>query len=456
MGDLLRKITINKFKGFGEIQSISFAVPNGQPGSGLTITVGENNTGKSSVQDAIKKLEPRARFFKKERFKGNSPEIDLTDKNGDVKKITKGKKATVCISGNNLIDISNFEFISSRRHWQHSFSSGNISTYSSYLSQMAIVRNKDSVDAYLGSLLETIVDDSNMKNEFDSMMKFLTPNFLDWHIDTDDAGNDYVEYKVTDGMSHDTSLVGDGIISLFRICAHLVSTNDDLILSVDEPELSLSPTVQKRLSKIFSKKSSNKQILINTHSPHFLNWNDISCGAMIYRTIKKKGRCEIKHLDTNKQSIQKILSGIDDWQKPHVLDYVAKEVFFADRVLFLEGQEDVGLIQKYIIDNGVDINFEIFGYGAGGSSNIPYFLELSKDLGIKAAALFDQGAPGLSDAKKFTEFKVKELGFPDIRTKNDKQGNVTKVGLFDYDGTINSQNKKVLSDILEEFTNFFN
>ena len=106
--------------------------------------------------------------------------------------------------------------------------------------------------------------------------------------------------------------VGDGLISLFRICAHLVSTTDDLVLYIDEPELSLSPINQKSLANLLSKKSTNKQIIINTHSPHMIRWQDIQSGAQVYRTIKTAaGNCEIRKLNTNQAAVTRILAAMD-------------------------------------------------------------------------------------------------------------------------------------------------
>lgn len=50
----IKQLTITNFKSFnGQINPIEFHVPNGSPGSGLNIFVGENNTGKSTAFEAI-------------------------------------------------------------------------------------------------------------------------------------------------------------------------------------------------------------------------------------------------------------------------------------------------------------------------------------------------------------------------------------------------------------------
>lgn len=50
----IKRIKITNFKGFaGESDWLEFSTPNGQPGSGLNILVGENNTGKSTAFEAV-------------------------------------------------------------------------------------------------------------------------------------------------------------------------------------------------------------------------------------------------------------------------------------------------------------------------------------------------------------------------------------------------------------------
>lgn len=44
------KIQIRGFRGFGTVQTLNIAIPNRTKGSGLTIIVGPNNSGKSTMK----------------------------------------------------------------------------------------------------------------------------------------------------------------------------------------------------------------------------------------------------------------------------------------------------------------------------------------------------------------------------------------------------------------------
>jgi AAA15 family ATPase/GTPase len=50
---LATHIDISGFRGFATSQRLELAIPNGKVGSGLTIVVGQNNAGKSTITEAF-------------------------------------------------------------------------------------------------------------------------------------------------------------------------------------------------------------------------------------------------------------------------------------------------------------------------------------------------------------------------------------------------------------------
>jgi predicted ATP-dependent endonuclease of OLD family len=129
---------------------------------------------------------------------------------------------------------------------------------------------------------------------------------------------------------------------------------------------------------------------------------------------------------------------VDDWQKPNLLDAVAREIFFADGVIFFEGQEDVGLLKKFAVDRQLTA-LPAFGYGAGGAGNIEYFLRMARDLGIPSAAVFDGDHAEVKE-KVASDFprkldRVAASARHEGQLKRDNQGKETKEidkeGIFD-------------------------
>ncbi|MCQ9210893.1 AAA family ATPase [Granulicatella seriolae] len=51
---MIKSITIHGLRGFGEERTIQFAIPNGNPGGGITILVGANNSGKTTILEALR------------------------------------------------------------------------------------------------------------------------------------------------------------------------------------------------------------------------------------------------------------------------------------------------------------------------------------------------------------------------------------------------------------------
>jgi predicted ATP-dependent endonuclease of OLD family len=455
----LETLTINNFKGVYESQSISFAAPKGVRGSGLTVLVGSNNSGKSTVFDAMLKLNEHGKIFRDERS-DRETRISFSKDNGEetvVSNISGGSQLS--ITGESPYSVNDFEFISSRRHWNHRFNGE--TSYRDYHQQRFREGRVIGSDGGLGGLLARVNKDKATRAKFNEFIITVLPNFNSWTLDSDDTG-DFIEYKTKGGASHKANLFGDGLISLFRIGAHIVNTNDEKVLIIDEPELSLHPQAQRKLAAQLSLLSSNKQIVLATHSPHFVNWNDLENGSKIVKVRKKQDRkTEFFQLKNEASYYKKMLTFASDWTKPQLLDSVAKELFFSEGITFVEGQEDVGLIAAFLKNENISLNFDIHGYGSGGANNIPFFLEMAEDLGIQAGAIFDGDKSKEAEecTKRFPLFKIRSLSTPDIRDKYDdtssSKSTPSKIGIFDKSGGIKPQYKSEFEGIIREFNQYF-
>jgi hypothetical protein len=124
-----------------------------------------------------------------------------------------------------------------------------------------------------------------------------------------------------------------------------------------------------------------------------------------------------------------------NWKMPFMMDEVAKEIFFMeDGILFLEGQEDVGLLKAETALT--DIN--IFGYGVRGAGNFKFAFTLAQDLGYKkVSCILDKGADE-DDIKadlevNFPSYKIVQWNKNDIRDKEIYTA-TEKTGYYDKDG----------------------
>ena len=468
----LKTLKIEHYKGFFEEETLEFAVPDRKtPGSGLTLIVGQNNSGKTTIIESLLLgkddegvTDRGTRFRGSERHFNFPPRITINtcvysniDHGSEVEIVDQSKPHGI-----------DFEIVQSRRHWDHKSSLGLTGSRFLEATRREEIRGTRG-SSHTASALKNINKDKSRKSKLNGLMKQIIPHFTDWAIDTDDRG-DYVKYR-TANSEHQANLLGEGVMSAFRICIHLLNGKDEGVLIIDEPELSLHPTAQKSLSLILSEKSKDKQIILCTHSPYFVNWEDLVGGARFIRLNKiKDEKCTVSRLQENKRYFSFITDHLDEWQKPQLLDTVAKEILFADKVLFVEGQEDVGLIRKWATDRKIQLKFDIFGYGAGGFQNISHFLQMARDLEIaKVGALYDSGTDVdksfKNDQNTFSSdsFLLQKLPTEDIRDKPLKEGckegcicaKNPKVGCFDKKGNLKEEHSEAFNNIMGKFIEFF-
>lgn len=83
----IHKVKISNFKGYFD-QQLEFSIPNGLKGSGLNILVGENNTGKSTIFEAISFVRNGVSDISQivNKNANSSAQVDLTF-TGDIKQI---------------------------------------------------------------------------------------------------------------------------------------------------------------------------------------------------------------------------------------------------------------------------------------------------------------------------------------------------------------------------------
>lgn len=463
---ILDSLLIAHYKGFFDEQLVEFAKPNGEEnGSGLTLIVGPNNAGKTALLEALL-IKDNGKFKKPDRHDGQQPKITIKTENSSCTftNIDNGSE----IKKDGTVS-QKFEVIQSRRHWQHY--AGGIETPETFAARSSDYEMRNASGSNVANVLKSINKNPTQKEEFNKLMRKFIPHFTDWTIDANDEGRDYVVYKSAGGAHH-ANILGDGVVSLFRICAHLVSAANDMVLVIDEPGLSLHPPAQKQLSRVLSERSKQQQIILCTHSTYFANWQDFINGAKFVRLNKINDiKCEVFKLNNQENYAKFIGNNISEWQKPQMLDIVAKEILFTEKILFVEGQEDVGLIRKWLKDNGIEENFDIFGYGVGGYANMEIFLTMAKDLGLhKVAALYDSGKDADThfekDKQKYSEYWFEKLPTTDIRDKQVREkpaqcfdcphNSLAKIGVFDQSGNVKPEYKEKMNSIMNNIIKYFN
>lgn len=426
------KFTIQYYRGFYEEQILKLALPNPEKiGSGITFIVGENNTGKTTLIEALC-LHDKQKIRSSEKNPEGTPIFKLYDDSENPKRLLKllRDNSYTFIEDPKIIQTEAFEIVPARRHWE---SSAHGSNRLESIIDGALTENPRAKSSGVQvSLALKSIEENNVKYEdFISLVKRVIPEFSSFSIGYEEQ--EFVEYKTNNGIKHKSDFLGDGVISTLRILSHLFLGSKRPLI-IDEPELSLHPLAQKKLFKLIAEKSKTRQIIISTHSPYFVSWEYIKNGAVLNKITKHEDKkSEIHHLQ-DYSVYEKLVDGAN-WQQPFLMDVVAKEIFFHDNFLFVEGQEDVGLLRQ---ENDIGESINLFGYGVRGRNAFKFALQLAKDLGTKKAGVIldsgeDEGKIKAELEKDFPNYKIVQWNKEDIRDKKKYEAK-EKTGYFDNQG----------------------
>src|SRR5699024_5028616 len=238
--------------------------------------------------------------------------------------------------------------------------------------------------------------------------------------------------------THNSDGAGEGLLSIFTIVDALYDSQPKETIIIDEPELSLHPALQKRLFKVLDEFSKDRQIVISTHSPYFINWQSLINGGSIARVINNGSGTTIYNLN---ESVKSNLKGlINNLFNPHILGLDANEIFFLDeKIILVEGQEDVIYFNRIVDLLNLEIRGSFFGWGVGGAGNMEHILALLKDLGFEKVVIIfdaDKSEVLVKLKTKYTNYSFHIIPTDDIRDKPEIKSRDAIEGLIDRGGRV--------------------
>lgn len=466
-------IEILGLRGFARLEKLDLAVPNGSLGSGLTVVVGANNMGKSTVWeafDSIARSNNNGESFSFSESRRNKLSEDgvkiklfmddeiyfqvssINKNNSEVKTETNDLKER-----DNIVD--RITVVPSKRQFSPSFGRGNANK------NWFLGRSEQSRttlrDEFTGRLFSIRRDEEKFAR-FNGLLREVVGFPITWDIDQHESGNYYLKFTQGDGNYHSSDGVGEGIISLFFLLDALHDSQPGALIVIDEPELSLHPLYIRRLSNLLSKYSKDRQIVIFTHSPILVKWEDFESGAKVARVFKENSRSIIAQptADTLKEFIKK---NKDDVNNPHPLGLESIETFFLeDRIILVEGQEDKIHYSRIIKQLGLELKGEIHGWGVGGAQKAKFLVKLLLELGFeKIAIIFDGDSNTKTTGEELLEIfeekiLVKHIPASDIRIKTNKQGNQTEhSSLLDENNQLRPEYRTALTEIFDSINQYF-
>jgi predicted ATP-dependent endonuclease of OLD family len=437
----LKNLQIHGYRGFGEPEKINFAIPTGERGSGITVIVGPNNAGKSTIIESLKAISrppnkpPSFTEGKRNKQAGDKVSFLIENSEGQQKKlatIEQGGSETSWTSPDIEPQHSRIFVLPSRRTFSPYFKKGS-QTRTQYIDSTDLAPTRGTPLNFGYRLFEI------QKNpaEFNALIDKIIKRVPDWYIEQSDPGQYYLKFRTGDEY-HNSDGMGEGLVSLFFIIDALYDSKEGDIIVVDEPELSLHPHFQKGLRNLFCDFARNRQIVFATHSPYFIDWHAISSGASIIRVRQTDNRSTVHEmLDDTKQEIKGLLR---DLNNPHVLGLDASEVFFFDdNVILVEGQEDVIFFPKVLNELKLDLNGSFFGWGVGGASKMKLIAQILNELGFeKVVGILDNNMSPLKTELEvaYPHYLFKVISADDVRTKQALDARQAIIGLLDETGAL--------------------
>lgn len=397
--DAITAITIKGFRGFSSEKTINFAQPDGTPGSGLTVIVGPNNSGKSSITEAITAVTqvngsaPTFSEGKRNKEGGDSVRITISDINGNTRilRTVDSGGSEALFEGSITQPPENKVFILSSRRSFSPFFGKSSQERAQYISNAQQLKNTREGQGDLSSRIFHINNTEGKRAEFELVLAKLLDPLPQWTIEQTDQGNYYLKYSYG-AHSHSSDGLGEGLLSIFYIVDALYDSTPGSVIVIDEPELSLHPQLQSRVRDLLIEYSADRQVIISTHSPKFVSWSAISAGASIVRVTNGGEGINIHQL--NEAARTAVGGYLTDSNNPHGLGLDANESFFLfDKVILVEGQEDVMFFPKVMESLGMDFEGTVFGWGVGGADKMHLMATVLESLGF-------QRVVGILDADK--------------------------------------------------------
>ncbi len=447
--------SLKGFRGFATEQKLTLAKPNGSLGSGLTVIVGPNSGGKSTIVEAFRKLTTRTTTSftegKRNKSADDKVEIKVTFSSGEsasLETVEAGGSETEWKFSGADQTYPKVYVLPSRRVFSPYFAKGNWDR-AFYIQNTGDFNFRgQAIDSFSHRLFNALAK----KEEFNQLFWRVLNYELNWTIEQNDTGQYYIKVSKPKGVFHSSDGLGEGIVSLMFLVDALFESTEDEVIVFDEPELSLHPQLQRRFLKEILEYTQSRQVIYATHSPEMVSIESLLNGGMLARVTNFESESRIFQLSENGRNSLRKLTG--DLFNPHILGYDARACFFEDdRLVLVEGQEDVIFMNLALKQLSINQEIRFFGYGAGGSGKIRHIAFILQELGYqKICCLYDGDKADEANVTRteFPSYLVKVLNQDDIRDKYDSAGTLVKEGVFDKDRKIKDDCKAELANLIQE------
>lgn len=417
---MLTSLEICGLRGFATNQTLSIAVPNGAPGSGLTVIVGANNAGKSTAIEALRAVaQPQPPSFTQGRRNQEGGDrvvirvLGADRKATTLQNVRAGSSETEYVHVDGGVDLSKLLVLPARRVFSPYFGRSE-TTRANYMANIGFPAVRSSAMDQFTYRLFAI---EKNREPFDRILQKVVDPVPDWSIDQMDSGQYFLKVR-KGGVTHSSEGLGEGLVSLLYIVDALYDSKEGDTIAVDEPELSLHPALQRKLAALLVEFAASRQVIVSTHSPYFVGMEALPNGGTVARVHVEGNQSKISQLTSAAAlGVSRLMRNANN---PHIFGLLAQEILFVeDKVILVEGQEDVVFFKR------VEAVLEplagtFFGWGVGGADNMANISSVLFDLGFKrVVGILDANRSALVPQlrQKFPEYHYATIPADDVRTK---------------------------------------
>ncbi len=230
-----------------------------------------------------------------------------------------------------------------------------------------------------------------------------------------------------EGFSQSATEIGDGFqnaITLAILQAFEAHQKRGAIFLIEEPEMFLHPQMQRSLYKTIRKISESNQVIYTTHSPHFVATPEFGDVVIVRKGITGTFT-KTSDLPRNPARTEKLRKELDPERN---------ELFFAKKLLLVEGDTEKLAFPEYSKRLGIDLDRK----GAtivevGGKRNLLEFANISTSFGIPTGIVYDRDSKELKD-KRDEEAKLNKV-LEDFAQGDNKSWCLDT----DYEGTLKNK-----------------
>jgi len=206
------------------------------------------------------------------------------------------------------------------------------------------------------------------------------------------------------GIAVDALDMGDGAQSAITVAifsAYQALKKSGAIFLIEEPELHLHPHKSRYFYNTLRELSKTNQVIYTTHSPHFVAVPHFDDVRLVYRDESGNTALREPTIEVTPQIREKLIKELDPERN---------ELFFAKRVILVEGDTEKLALPEYAKRMGIDLDREgVSLVEVGGKKSLPLFVSVIRALGLPMMVLFDEDSSDFDRKDKDKEQEFNEM-----------------------------------------------